>query len=405
MTRNDEQRRSADQKQSAEQGNSPRSTSGAEIARWADVAMYTSKPIQAAEGPKVMLLSAPSDPLGLIAAQAKTYVGEFVDDLADITDDERRHYLGEIQKTALAMPLEAVLFNFSITGVTRSFTHQMVRQRTAAYAQESMRFSVVEDGFTDRVALPPSLLGGKPLAVWGVEAATTVNNSNRKFVTDNDRDRVVNHVRDELVEQYGTEADKARYEWERALLVTELAYKKLVNSGIPAEDARGLLPHNITTRIKYNTNMRALLEHIGLRTCTQAQFEWRGVAFQMMMALREYGKTQAYRVAMTEQEKFEFGSPFKPSAWQFDEIAKLFSPICYRAGKCTMKASFDRACSIRERVEANASFNRPSTKWHLPLYVAEVVGEGPDTYGPDAASELVAAISPSEWMLDPGAAR
>lgn len=371
--------------------------------------MYTSKPIQAAEGPKVVLLSAPSDPLGLIAAQAKTYVGEFVDDLADITDDERRHYLGEIQKTALAMPLEAVLFNFSITGVTRSFTHQMVRQRTAAYAQESLRFSVIEDGFVDRVSLPPSLLGGKPLAVWNIEANTSVNNSNKKFVTEDDRERVVNHVRDQLVEQYGTEGDKARYEWEKALLATERAYKKLVNSGIPAEDARGLLPHNITTRIKYNTNMRALLEHIGLRTCTQAQFEWRGVAFQMMMALREFGRTQEYRHSRVggrpENPEHAFGFKRSSSAWQFDEIAKLFSPICYRKGKCEMKASFDRKCSIRERVDKFSEFNVPSNRWHLPLYVAEVVGEGPDTYGPDAADELVAPISPSEWMLDPGAAR
>lgn len=352
--------------------------------------MYTSKPIQAAEGPKVVLLSAPSDPLGLIAAEAKTYVGEFVDDLADITDDERRHYLGEIQKTALAMPLEAVLFNFSITGVTRSFTHQMVRQRTAAYAQESLRFSVIEDGFVDRVSLPPSLLGGKPLAVWNIEANTSVNNSNKKFVTEDDRERVVNHVRDQLVEQYGTEGDKARYEWEKALLATERAYKKLVNSGIPAEDARGLLPHNITTRIKYNTGLRALLEHIGLRTCTQAQFEWRGVAAALAQALREYGLGARYRVL--RDGIYHSAS----SAWQYNAIADLFQPICYRAGKCTMKASFDRACSIRDRVDQNAAINRPSSEWHKG-YVSFRDGE----YGQGA----VKPIFPAEWLLNPAAAR
>lgn len=361
MTRNDEQQNAKRPDESS--SSLPSASTSREVARWADVAMYTSQPIKAAEGPRVTLLSAPSDPLGLIAAQAKTYVGEFVDDLADITDDERRHYLGEIQKTALAMPLEAVLFNFSITGVTRSFTHQMVRQRTAAYAQESMRFSVVEDGFTDRVALPPSLAGTE---------------TGHEYDGGDDYYRL-------------SKEQKWRIKWDGAVEHLQKTYQELINDGMPAEDARGLLPHNITTRIKYNTNMRALLEHIGLRTCTQAQFEWRGVAFQMMMALREFGRTQEYRHSRVggrpENPEHAFGFKRSSSAWQFDAIAELFSPICYRKGKCEMKASFDRKCSIRERVDANAAANRPSSFWHT------------------AGSGGLKPISPSEWMLDPGAAR
>lgn len=343
------------------------------------------------------LLAGPADPLGLIAAQAKTYVGEFVDDLADITDDERRHYLTEIQKTALAMPLEAVMLNFSISGVTRSFTHQMVRQRTAAYAQESLRFSVIEDGFVDRVSLPPSLLGGKALSYWDAEATAHVDNSGRRFITDNDRDVEIDRERDSLAEMYGSDVDKARYEWEKAIVTADRTYKKLVATGIPAEDARGLLPHNITTRIKYNTNLRNLLDHIGLRTCTQAQFEWRGVAFQMMQALRAYGLSQVYAVRLTEQEEHDFAPKVRSSRWQYEAIAELFSPVCYRKGKCVMAASFDRKCSIRERVDANAGQNRPSSKWHLPLLAPK--GDGGEML------EIAGPISPSEWMLDPGAAR
>jgi thymidylate synthase (FAD) len=354
--------------------------------------MYTSQPIKAAEGPRVTVLSAPSDPLGLIAAQAKTYVGEFVDDLADITDDERRHYLGEIQKTALTMPLEAVLFNFSITGVTRSFTHQMVRQRTAAYAQESMRFSVVEDSFVDRVALPPSL-ANTTAKYHEVEESERIHSgyAGEWGTPSQIRERLAHAMTRESKEE------NWRWKWDEAVHALQKTYSDLINSGMPAEDARGLLPHNITTRIKYNTNMRALLEHIGLRTCTQAQFEWRGVAFQMMGALRAYGRTQKYQIALSDQELKDFASPYQSSAWQYDEIAKLFSPICYRKGKCVMQASFDRKCSIRDRVEANASVNRPSTEWHLPLYAVK---------GDRGEALLVAdEISPSEWMLDPGAAR
>lgn len=373
------------------QQNASPKPSGAEVARWADVAMYRSEPIQASEGPKATLLSGPADPLGLIAAQAKTYVGEFVDDLSDVTDDERRHYLAEMQKTALAMPLEAVMLNFSLTGVTRSFTHQMVRQRTAAYAQESLRFSVIEDDFAGRVALPPSLEGAKSMYYWDAEAMAQVDSSGRHFITDNDRDVEIDAVRDSLVERYGTDVDKARYEWEKAIRVTQGAYRKLVNSGIPAEDARGLLPHSITTRIKYNTNLRNLLEHIGLRTCTQAQFEWRGVAFQMMQALRAYGMGTRYRV--NRGGIIHSAS----SQWQYEALAGLFSPICYRKGNCVMQASFDRKCSIRERVEFNASVNRPSTEWHLPLFAAK--GDNHEMI------QIAGPIMPQEWMLDPSAAR
>lgn len=386
MTRNDEK----------DDAQKPVAQGSTEIARWADVAMYKSTPIKASDGPTVSLLSAPSDPLGLIAAMAKTYVGEFVDDLSEITDAERRHYLGEIQKTALAMPLESVLFNFSISGVTRGFTHQMVRQRTASYAQESTRFSVIEDGFVDRVGLPPSLAEGHPLAYWEAEAIADVRSSGHGFPTDQDESIEMDLVRDGLVERYGSPTDKARYEWEKALLATEAAYRKLVNSGIPAEDARGLLPTNITTRIKYNTNMRALLEHIGLRTCTQAQFEWRAVAFQMMQALRTYGRTVTYRsVVSTGPDAGSMGT--WNSWWQFEEISKLFAPICYRAGKCTMKASFDRACSIRDRVDTFAANGIPSACWHEPLFKPK--GDGGEML------QVGLPIFPVEWMLDPNAAR
>lgn len=403
MTRNDEQSSAPQTDSPSGSGDTSAKASpsaSTEIARWADVAMYTSKPIQAAQGPQVTLLAAPSDPLGLIAAQAATYEGKFYDDLAEIPDEERQRYLADMQLTTLAMPLESVMLNFSISGVTRGFTHQMVRQRTAAYAQESTRFSVIEDGFVDRVAIPPSLAGGHPISYWDAEATADVRKSGKRFIMDRDEDVEINHVRDSLVEMYGSPTDKARYEWEKALMATEHAYKNLVSSGVPAEDARGLLPTNITTRIKYNTNLRALLEHIGLRTCTQAQFEWRAVAAAMAQAIRAYGQTTAYQIKTGTEIGLGVSIPatrHTSSAWQFNAIADLFSPICYRKGKCVMKASFDRKCSIRDRVDTFANYNVPSSQWDQPL----VKPKG--DHGEDLTVAL--PIFPAEWLLNPGAAR
>ena len=396
MTRNDEQNNEPGFADTTGNPSPIGTTASTEVARWADVAMYSSKPIRAQEGPKVTLLSAPCDPLGLIAAQAATYEGKFYNELSEITDDERRRFLADMQLTKLAMPLESVLFNFSIEGVTRGFTHQMVRQRTAAYAQESQRFAVVEDSFTDRVALPPELMGAQPLSYWQAEAVAHVDSSWGHFPRDADRDQEITFCRDSLVEQYGTPEDKLRYRWEKSVLATQENYKYLVDNGLAAESARGLLPTNITTRIKYNTSLRALLDHAGNRLCTQAQFEWRGVFFQIAQAIREYGKTVTYQsVVKSGPDAGSMGT--RNSWWQFEEISKLFKPVCYQVGHCPMKASFDRKCSIRDRVDTFAANNIPSSCWEQPLFKPK--GDGAEMI------EIGKPIFPAEWLLNPAAAR
>lgn len=361
---------------------------GTTVQKWADPAMFTAMPLSASEGPKVSLTQAPADPLGVIAQLAMAYEGRFVESLAEITDDERRRYLKDMQLTKLAMPLEGVLFVFSISGVTRGFTHQMVRQRTAAYSQESTRFAVIEDQFASRVALPPSLQGTKSLLEWDLEAAQEIDSLGKHWPTDTDRDEDIDLVRDQLVERYGSQADKWRYRWDKALLAVQDAYQGNVGTGMPAEDARGLLPTNITTRINYVTNLRGLLDHAGNRLCTQAQFEWRQVFAQIAQAIREYGEGPRGYSILDNQGRKKIVSSF----WQFEELSKLFRPVCYQLGKCPMKASFDRSCKIRDRVDANATANRPSAEWHLP--------GGDDDIIPNTKP-----IFPAEWLLDPGAAR
>lgn len=293
---------------------------GKEVSKWADQAMFTAEPIDAKKGPQVHLLWMTPDPLGAIAATCKMYKGEVVRDLSDVTDEERREYLGQIQKTKLQAPFEFVKFHFMIEGVTRAFTHQMVRQRTAVYAQESLRFAVKEDM---PVALPPSI----------------------------------------------REGSLSEAEWDEAMNAIQSTYNKLIASGIPAEDARGLLPHNILTRLHYSTDLRALLDHAGNRLCTQAQFEWRLVFARIAQAIREHGL----------------------GYWDLELISQLFKPVCYQTGKCEFKANFDRACSIRERVDFNEAHHIPSSAWGLSV---DQVGH--EDYKP---------IRPEEWLADPGAAR
>lgn len=344
------------------------------IRRWADEQQYVAAPMEANRDddgnitPTVRLLSMTADPLGAIAAMCRMYEGKVTTDLSQISDDERRHYFAQAQATHLRAPLEAVKFHFFLDGVTRSFTHQLVRQRTAVYSQESLRFAVKEN-MAKECSMPPSIAGMTGQAGRDI------------------RDRF--HAFNQSVEDF--------YLW-------------MVNNGVPAEDARGAVPHWITTRANYITDLRNLSDHAGNRLCTQAQFEWRVVFLGIVDAIRNYSPpvepwTTGNRISQLEmQETFE-----ETTRWQFELLASsgLFRPVCYQLGKCPFKASFDRACSIRGRVDAFAAHGVPSKEWDREKRGTERV---PNPGGPmhmQSIEEpyLIPAINPAEWLLDPAAAR
>jgi flavin-dependent thymidylate synthase len=333
------------------------------VERWADEAMFEAEEMPFdvnKEGPQAYLLQGTPDPLGSIVAFSSMYTGKVVRNKRDVTDDERRYHLEQMKATKLKAPLEAVNLHWMLEGVTRSFTHQMVRQRTAVYAQESLRFAVKEN-MDEEVALPPSLLH-----------------------LPQDHPRVML--------------------WKRAVHTVDDIYNALVSDGVPAEDARGLLPHAITTRLNYHTNLRNFQDHAGNRLCTQAQFEWRAVWTRMIQAMRAYCTNDACQYNHGHSDK-------SCDNWQWNEIADLFRPVCYYTGKCEFMAEFDRACNIRERVQANHEIGRASTEWDKSYDpyphggTAPVVEWDPAKDGKPSQPVFIGPIQPAEWLLDPKAAR
>lgn len=376
-----------------------------EVQRWADTAMFRSEPLDATTGPKVHLLHMNNDPLGAIAAFALMYKGIVVRDLADVTDEQRREMFEQIKQTRLKAPFEAVSLHWMVEGVTRSLTHQMVRQRTAVFAQESLRFAVVEDDFTDRVALPPSLVGTE--GMWRHYEGEALSLLAPADAGDPAVDR---YVSERMARE--TEEEKKRWAWDQALSKVEAQYSYLVESGMPAEDARGLLPHNITTRLNYKTDLRNFAEQAGSRLCTQAQFEWRALWIAFVQELRRYGRTITYTVNEASRPGGVKLPVFKSSCWQFDLIAELFRPACYLTGKCEFAAmDLDRKCSIRNRVDANHEIGRQPSEWGSEHDVVEdgpiVSGVGPKSVVRNEGGEpvFIGAIDPREWLADPGAAR
>lgn len=283
-----------------------------DIEKYSDAAMFPAAPMANKE-PKAYLLWMSPDPLGAVAACVRMYKGIPTYRLADITDDERRDCWEQVQKTELQMPLEAIKLHVFFEGVDRALTHQAVRQRTAAYAQESLRFAVKDAALLDETSRPPSL----------------------------DDPRRSQSIRNDLEDT-----------WNETIVAIEHGYRTLIANGMPAEDARGLLPHSILTRYNYITDLRNMAAEAGKRLCTQAQFHWR----QAFMSLREAVRNYPQGAWQPEYERY---------AWQFEMIAdsNLFSPVCYQIGKCGFKAEFDRGCTIRERVDQNERIARPSEQW------------------------------------------
>lgn len=149
-------------------------------------------------------------------------------------------------RTALACGHESVaehaIFTFSIEGISRACSHQLVRHRLASYSQQSQRY-VNMDGF--------------------------------EFVTpESIEDQVVGWCMDTPI--------TARVEYDTIMGNLRRAYRRLIEAGIPEEDARYILPNACTTNIVMTANARELRHFFRLRCCTRAQWEIRELANKML---------------------------------------------------------------------------------------------------------------------------
>ena len=249
--------------------------------------------------PRVTLVNMTANPLRVIAAASELYQGGVYKNPHNISREQAMKWIDGFRKSKISAPLEFINLHFLIEGVTRAFTHQLVRQRTAVFVQESMRFAVKENAMAE-VATPPSI-------------------AELKY------------------------DDPRRVIWDDAVDAIGEAYLKLINAGVPAEDARGLLPTNITTRVHYHTDLRNFVNTAGMRLCSQAQHEWKLVWNEFIKAILNYGPPK--------------------DRWQQSEIARLFRPVCYQTGNCGFNGPADRWCVIRDRVNAHAQAGDPPDTW------------------------------------------
>ena len=158
--------------------------------------------------------------------------------MESLTDEGIRKVLTTILKSGHHSTLEHASYTFAIDGVSRALTHQLVRHRLASFNQQSQRYVKFTDGL-DVV---------KPASIAENEEA--------------------NALFDEMVAK------------------TVEAYQAFLAAGVPAEDARYILPNAAESKIVVTMNIRELRHFFNLRCCNRAQWEIRELAWKMLELAR-----------------------------------------------------------------------------------------------------------------------
>jgi len=215
---------------------------------------------------QVTLLNYTPDPERTVAAAArlstsKTSAAQLREKMSP---EQVNRLLDHVISSGHLSTLEHVSFTFAIDGISRAASHQLVRHRLASYTQQSQRY-VSFKSFAELSYITPSTIAAR-----GFKG---------KF------DEMVRSIHD--------------------------LYRQMIEAGVPAEDARFILPNAIETKLVMTMNARELIHVCSLRLCQRAQWE--------IQALFAKVKEEVAKVA--------------------PRIAAEFEPKCYRMGYCDERES------------------------------------------------------------------
>ena len=185
--------------------------------------------------PKVNLVWSTPDPRKVVAIAARmTRSAMNIEDLTEnITADEVSSSIRAILESHHLSVLRHVSYCFTVSGVSRAFSHQLVRHTAGhAYEQRSQHYR---------------------------------KEKNPSFIQSDSIGR----------------ASPAEYTYEHSLERSEEAYNNLVTNGVPKEDARMVLPNATETQLIWTANLEAILNFVQARACRVNCSEILDVAIQV----------------------------------------------------------------------------------------------------------------------------
>lgn len=191
---------------------------------------------------------------------------------------EAREILDKVLGYGHVSILEHASFTFYVSGVSRSCTHQLVRHRIASYTQQSMRHVNLSKLDGEDFIIPDSIRNKHLTKSW-----------------------FINYL-------------------EQALS----CYRKLLNEGIPKEDARYILPLATPTNIAITMNARELLHFFALRCCLRSQWEIRELANKMLDLVKPIAPS-IFKHAGPSCVKLGYCPEGELTCGEMDEVIKQYS--------------------------------------------------------------------------------
>jgi len=177
---------------------------------------------------QVSLLNYTKNSLSVIYTAARTcYSSQTPNEILanQVSRDKQVRLIKKVINSGHHSVLEHISFTFSVSGISRACSHQLVRHRLASYSQQSQRYVNPEEN----IVIPPSIRKDKRLV--------------KKF--------------------------------QKFIQQSHSLYENLMSKGIPKEDARFVLPNATSTNIVITMNLRELINVCAERLCLKAQWEIR----------------------------------------------------------------------------------------------------------------------------------
>lgn len=210
--------------------------------------------------PIVNLISKPKDMLKTVYTACRTcYSADAPINIYNSTDDEEKmlKLIERVISSGHFSTIEHIQVSFAISNVSRACTHQLVRHRHMSFSQKSQRY-VKEKGQFDYI-IPPT-----------IEKNPELKEKFEKFMGD----------------------------------ISSL-YTEFTDAGIPAEDARFVLPNAAASSMVASLNLREMIHLANLRLCTRAQYEIRIlVKYMCEELLKEEAWLKPYLVPKCERLGF-----------------------------------------------------------------------------------------------------
>lgn len=219
---------------------------------------------------KVKLLKFTQDPEKTCAIAGRLcYSAAGIDEISEkFTKEKIKDLLDRIISSGHHSVLEHASFTFGVEGVSRALLAQLTRHRIASFSVQSQRYVKFKSGV--EFVVPETIKKNK-----------------------------------ELHSKYTD-----------FLKTTERLYKEYLDAGIPAEDARYILPNASATKIIITMNARELRHFFALRCCNRAQWEIREMSCRMLNLARKeapilFSDAGPDCIRHGCQESFPCGSPWK----------------------------------------------------------------------------------------------